>query len=456
MDKSPTDLLTEYLQGLRFEDLPPDVVASAKLFLLDYLASAMAGYKINGVFNQAVWDVVGGMGGKKESRVIFRGARLPAPNAALLNAAYGHGADMDDGNRTAQGHPGVVAMSVALALAEAHDLSGKDAILAMVVGYEVFVRLATAINPSHLSRGFHTTGTVGTIAGAAAAAKALKLPLEQFRSAIGLAALQASGLLEVMESGQMNKPLHPAKAAFNGILAARLAQAGSEGPREALEGKKGFVRAFSDKADLSILAKDLGKKFRISSCYIKLYPACRHVHAAIDAVLDLRQGGLPLNSLEKVKVYLYPAGINLTGSIREPATVDDAKFSLTYAVATALTKGRFTLDDLDVEKNFDRETRAQIAKIEVIGDPKLENREANIRGARVELLMKDGTIRQKEVPLPKGDPEVPATPADIENKLKFSAEGIFTEARQQEIVKTVQKLERLKSLGRLTRLLVIE
>ena len=456
MDKRPTDLLADFIHTLRFEDLPKDVVESAKLFLLDYLASAMAGYKINRIFNEALWSVVGGMGGKKESRVFFQRAKLPAPNAALLNAAYGHGADMDDGNRTAQGHPGVAVMPVALSLTEAHRLTGRDAIVAVVVGYDIFVRLATAMNPSHLSRGFHTTGTVGTVAAGGAAAKALNLTLSEVRNTLGFAALQAAGLLEVAESGQMAKPLHPAKAAFGGILSARLAEAGAEGPREPLEGRKGFIRAFTDHVDLDILLKDLGKDFRISSCYFKLYPACRHTHAAIDAASNLRRSGIPSPALlEKIKVHVYPAAINLTGSIYEPKNEDEAKFSLAYTVATALTKGNFTLQDLDVAKSFDRETRALVSKIEIISDPLLENRAANIRGARVELVMKNGTIRQEEVKLPKGEPEVPVTFEDIEVKMKSCAETVFPEDRLRAIARTVKKLDRLKNMGSLTKLMIL-
>jgi 2-methylcitrate dehydratase PrpD len=456
MDNRPTDLLSDFIHKLRFEDLPKDVVESAKLFLLDYLASAMAGYKINHVFNDALWSVFGPMGGKKESSVFFHKAKLPAPNAALLNAAYGHGADMDDGNRTAQGHPGVAVMPVALSLAEAHRLTGRDAILAMVVGYDIFVRLATAMNPSHLSRGFHTTGTVGTIAAGGAAAKALNLDLDKVRNSLSFAALQAAGLLEVAESGQMAKPLHPAKAAFSGILSARLSEAGAEGPREPLEGRKGFIKAFTDHMDLDILLKDLGKDFRISSCYFKLYPACRHTHAAIDAASNLRRSGIPSPALlEKIKVHVYPAAINLTGSIYEPKNEDEAKFSLAYTVATALTKGNFTLQDLDVAKSFDGAARALVSKIEIISDPLLENRAANIRGARVELVLKDGTIRQEEVKLPKGEPEVPVTFEDIEVKMKSCADTVFPEERLQAIARTVKKLDSLKNINPLTRLLVL-
>ena len=454
MDKKPTDLLANYVHRLRFEDLPGEVVESAKLVLLDYLASAMAGYKINRIFNDALWGVVSDMGGKKESRVLFQGARLPAPLAAMMNAAYGHGADLDDGHRTAQGHPGVGTIPAVLALAEAHGLSGRDVIVAIVAGYDIFVRMATALNPSHLSRGFHTTGTIGTIAAAGAAAKALKLPLAGVRNALSLAALQAAGLLEVAESGQMAKPFHPAKAAFNAILAARLAQAGAEGPREPLEGRKGFIKAFADQADLDALRKDLGKKFRISSCYIKLYPACRHTHGAIDAALKLRQGGLPsLNTVKAVKVHVYPAAINLTGSIFKPKNGDEAKFSLPYTVATALTKGHFNLKDLNAAKGLDKDTRGVISKLEIISDPKLENRAANLRGARVELVLKDGTVLKEEVTLPKGDPEVPATDADMEGKLRFCAEDVFPEQRQRAILKTVKKLDQIGSVGGLMKLL---
>jgi 2-methylcitrate dehydratase PrpD len=455
MDKKPTDLLANYVYRLRFEDLPGEVVESAKLVLLDTLASAMAGYKINRIFNGALWNVVGGMGGKKESRVFFQGTRLPAPHAALMNAAYGHGADLDDGNRTAQGHPGVGTIPAVLALAEAHGLSGRDVITAIVAGYDIFVRMATALNPSHLSRGFHTTGTIGTLAAAGAAAKALKLPLAGVRNTLSLAALQAAGLLEVAESGQMAKPFHPAKAAFNAILAARLAQAGAEGPREPLEGRKGFIKAFADHADLEILGKDLGKKFRISSCYIKLYPACRHTHGAIDAALKLREALPSLNALNAVKIHIYPAAISLTGSITKPKNEDEAKFSLRYTVATALTKGHFTLKDLDAAKGLDKETRGVISKIEIISEPKMENRAANIRGARVELLLKDGTTLREEVKLPKGDPEVPVTDEDMGGKLRFCAEDLFPETRQRVIRETVKKLDRLENVSGLMKLLVL-
>ncbi len=255
MSKQPTQLLAEYVSNLQWQALPPEVVESAKLRVLDYLASAMAGYRLNRTFSDTVTGMYRDMGGVKESRVLFSDLQLPAPNAAFLNAAYGHGADIDDGHRTANGHPGIVVIPAALALAEAHHMSGKDVILAVVAGYDVFVRLASAVNPAHFARGFHSTGTVGTIAAAAAAAKVLRLDFEGVRNSISLGAVQAAGVHEISESAQASKPLSPAKAAYGGVLSGRMARLGIEGPLEALEGTKGFLKAFTDKFDFEILAE---------------------------------------------------------------------------------------------------------------------------------------------------------------------------------------------------------
>ena len=443
MSKQPTQLLAEYVSNLQWQALPPEVVESSKLRVLDYLASAMAGYRLNRAFSDTVTRMYRDMGGTEESRVLFSELQLPAPNAAFLNAAYGHGADIDDGHRTAQGHPGIVVIPAALALAEAQRMSGKDLILAVVAGYDVFVRLASAVNPAHFNRGFHSTGTVGTIAAGAAAAKVLNLNFEEVRNAISLAAVQAAGVHEISESAQASKPLSPAKAAYSGVLAGRMAQLGIEGPLEALEGSNGFIRAFTDKFDFEILEKELGQRFDITRCYVKLYPACRHCHGAIDAAIRLHEAGdARPEAIEKIKVYIYPAAIKIVGSTFEPASADAAKFSLPYCVATGLRNGTFTLGSLDVARSFDSGIRELVRKIEIISDPALENRAANLRGSRVQLFFKDGASKEAAVTLPKGDPEVPVTNADVENKLRRCAEELLPADRAEALIRAVWELEK--------------
>lgn len=446
----PTTLLSRYISCLQYHDLPSDVVSYTKVLVLDYLASAMAGYKVNKVFNRAVLEVIGKMGGKPESTVLFGGGRLPAAHAGLINAVYGHGADLDDGNRTATGHPGTSIIPAVLSLAEAHGLCGKDAITAIVTGYDVYVRLGNIMLPSHFLRGFHSTGTIGAVAAGAASAKILGLDEDGVRRSISLAAVQASGLHEVSDSGQMAKPINPGNAARTGIVSALLAQAGAEAPKDPLEGEKGFLKAFADGADWSTLPDDLGKHFKINTCYIKLYPACRHAHAPVDAAKRLREAGIPEpNAIEAIKIYTYPSAIQIAGNIFEPKNEDEAKLSITFATATAMVSGHFTLDDLKNGGHLSDEVKALIGKMQIVNEPALQNKEAGIRGARIDILLKDGSVKSETILLPKGDPEVPLQGNDMSEKLRSCASSLYDNETQQKLYDTAMGLDELDSVSKL-------
>jgi 2-methylcitrate dehydratase PrpD len=449
-----TKLFCRYVSGLQFQHLPAGVVDSAALHVLDNLASAMAGYKVNRVFNQAVREVFGGMGGKPESTAWFGGGRLPAAHAGFINAVYGHGADLDDGNRTATGHPGVAIIPAVLSLAEAHGRGGKDAITAIVAGYDVYVRLGNLMMPCHFERGFHSTGTIGAVAAGAASAKILGLSEDGVRRALSLAAVQASGLHEVSDSGQMAKPLNPGNAARTGIISALLAKAGADAPKDPLEGDKGFLKAFADGPHWSTLPDDLGRHFKITTCYIKLYPACRHAHAPVDAALRLREAGIPgVNAIEAIKIHTYPAAIAIAGNIFEPKNEDEAKLSITFAVATAMATGRFQLGDLQSAGRLSDEVKALIGKMQIVNEPALQNREAGIRGARIDLVLKDGTVKSETVPLPKGDPEVPLQGREMLEKLKSCAADLYDRQTQQQLYDQAMGLADLDRVSRLMEML---
>ncbi|MDX9872483.1 MAG: MmgE/PrpD family protein [Clostridia bacterium] len=454
--KNNTIRLLDYLYECAGPDLGPDVTARVKLAIMDFIASGLAGYRINQVFNEAAYKVFIGLGGKPESTIMLYGMKLPAIHAATINGMIGHGADIDDGHKQAMGHPGVAVIPAVLALAEAKKSSWQEIAAAIVAGYELFVRVARVVNPPHFLRGFHTTGTVGTMAAAAAAAKMMGLPRKEFHHAVSLSALQSAGLLEVTESGQGAKALHPGKAAGNGIFAALLAAAGAGGPLDFLEGEKGFIKAFSGNTDSSPLLQRLGDGYEISGCYYKLYPACRHVHAPIDAALKLNRTGFAAGEIEKVRVHIYPGALKLTGSIYYPQCGDEAKFSLPYTVAVGLAKGAFTLGHLETAAAIAPDVKGLIDKMEIVCDPALEDRQKNIRGTKIEIIFKDGTARMEYVPLPKGDPEVPVTNEDIENKLRSCAENVFSPERAEEIIRAVNHLDAENSILQLSSLLVIE
>ncbi len=445
-----TQEISNFFYGLKYENLPEKVIKYTKLLVLDFLASATAGYRVNKTFNKAALEVYAGMGGKQESTVLFGTGRLPAPNAAFLNAVFGHGADLDDGNRTAMGHPGVATIPAVLALAEACGTKGRDVITAIVSGYDMYVRLSNVVMPSHFMRGFHGTGTVGAVAAGVASAKILGLSEEGIRRSLSLAAIQASGLFEVTESGQMAKPINPGNAVRTGVVSALLAMSGADAPKMPLEGNKGFLKAFSDQVDVDQLLQGLGQEYKITACYMKPYPACRHIHAPIDVALKLRERGIPsLDEIEDIKIYAYPAAIRVTGNIMEPVSIDEAKFSLTYATAVAFHSGHYTLDDLEAADRLSDEIRAWIHKMHIVSDPALENRNANVRGSRIDILLKNGGSLSESVALPKGDPEVPMDENDIRNKLKSCARGILEEKIQDKIYDCGMDLENIGNIREL-------
>jgi len=213
-------------------------------------------------FPQQVVKYYAGMGGKAEATIIAqKGVKFPAVNAAFANAACAHALDMDDGHRMGGGHPGATIIPAAIACAELCNASSEELINGIVVGYEVWIRVAMAINPSNLMRGFHTTGVVGPFGAAAAAASIMHLNKDQTIGAIGLAGLQGAGLLEVMHDDEAAKvkSISTARAAMAGLFAAVIAKEGARGPVAILEGDDGFLRAMSDKVNLEALTRGLDR-----------------------------------------------------------------------------------------------------------------------------------------------------------------------------------------------------
>lgn len=440
-----TKILSEFSYKLKFEDLGEKVVDTTKKYIADYYAAALAGIRANTLFNEAVNAVILDMGGNAECDFIFSDEKIPAPNAAFLSACYAHGADMDDGNRKAMGHVGAHVISAVLTLAQTLPVSGKDVITAINVGYEVYNRVAAAVQPGLVHRGFHSTGTAGAIACGAAAAKLMGMDEEGIYNTMALSAIQSSGLIIIAESGQCCKPVNPANAAKTGIISARLIAKGIKSSAYPLESKKGFFHAMSDEVDEKMITEGLGETFTICESYMKPYPSCRHTHCGIECALDIR-GRLPENAvIENVKVYIYKNAIDIAGQIIIPKVNDDAKFSVHYALVTALIKGHFNLSDLDVSV-IDSEVLRVIEATTLIYDPSMENRDAGIRGCRVVVTLTDGSEYEKTVLIPLGDAEKPFSWQDIKEKLSACSEGLLSGAQQKKLLDNICSLENCDSI----------
>jgi len=443
-----TQRLSQFIAKLRFEDLSETVVETTKMYILDYYAACFAGIKVNRKFNRIMEEIFFEMGGREEASVLCENKKLPVGNAAFMNAVYAHGADMDDGNRKAMGHVAAHVMSAVFSLAETLEISGKDIITAINVGYEVYNRAAAAVQPGLVRRGFHSTGTAGALACGAASAKLLGLDENGIYHAISLAAIQSSGLMLITESGQSCKPINPANAARSGILAAQLAKKGIESSSYPLESPKGWFHAMSDSVDESMITDGLGEIFTICESYLKPYPSCRHTHCGIDAALKIRchllenYGKIDIRHIKQITVNIYPNAIRVAGNILVPRTDEDSKFSIHYALAVALWRGHFDLDDLKVI-DIEPELSRIIEKVVLTPDESMENAKAGIRGAKVSLELSDGTIFEESIIIPKGDAANPFTMQELQHKLAACAHSVISEEEQMRLIHSVESFEKI-------------
>lgn len=451
MDNSALRSLTlaNFLADLRFEDLPNHVITEAKRRILDYFASAYAGRLVNSVMNAAVFELITGDGGKEESSLLFSGKKVPAGNAAFVNAVYGHGADIDDGHKTAMGHPGVTIIPAVLALAEARSKSAREIITAVVAGYEVYIRLSNCVMPGLFNRGFHGTGIVGAVASSAACAKVLGYDADKIHRAISFGALHSAGLFNVSDSGQMSKPINPGHASHSGVFCALLAGIdGAMPPEDPFEGPKSFFHAYTDDCHPDELIRDLGRKYMIETAYIKLYPACRHMHPAVDAGAEaMRKGLVDIDKLTAVKLYTYQTSIKSTGLICYPKCGDEAKFSIRYALACALTTGNYSFANLEKAAEMPDDVRHLIDIMEVILDETCENKAKGIRGSRLELVYSDRPSEVISIPLPKGEPELPLNDEDMRNKLTMCSESFIQLNDQNDIFNMIMDLENIGDIS---------
>lgn len=440
-----SEILSEFAYNLKFSDLSEEVVDTTKRYIADYYAASFAGIKVNGTFNGAVIDVISEMGGKQECDYIFSENRLPAANAAFLSACMAHGADMDDGNRKAMGHIGAHVISTALTLCQILDVTGEDIITAINVGYDVYNRVAAAVQPGLVHRGFHSTGTAGAIACGAVAAKLMGMDKEGIYNTMALSAIQASGLIIIAESGQSCKPVNPANAAKTGILSAKIISRGVKSSEYFLESKKGYFHAMSDEVDTKMITEGLGKSFTICESYMKPYPSCRHTHCGIECALDIRKKLTENDKIKDVKVYIYKNAIDIAGQIKVPKVSDDAKFSIHYSLACALSKGHFNLSDLDISNMSDELLRV-IDNTELIVEPTMEDRDKGIRGSRVVVTTESGSVLEKTVLIPLGDAANPLTWNDLEEKLSACSEGLLSSEKQKKLMENIHNFDRFNKI----------
>ena len=438
--------LANYSVGMTYEKLPPDVISFTKLCILDYFGSAIAGSDKPPI--QMISDLIKEMGGAEQAN-LFTGGKSSVLQATLLNGASSHVVELDDIHKGSIIHAATVVIPAALAIAEWKELSGKELITAIVVGYEVCYRIGEAVSPSHYYY-WHNTATCGTFGAAIAAAKLLQLTEEETIHALGNAGTQAAGLWEFIEDGAMTKQLHAGKAAMNGVLAALLAQKGFTGPLKILEGNRGFFKAMSDEYDTTKITKSLGSEFKILENSFKIHASCRHTHHAIDLLKEVFKEHHPkFEEIESITVKSYKSAIDITDN-SDPQTEYAAKFSLQFCSALAILKGSAGLTDFNESTLWDSQIRALLKKVKVGVDAKINNSYPEKWGSSVEVVLTNGEVISKVTDFPKGDPENAVTSEELIEKFEQMTQQLSSENKQR-IIENILELERI---GNVTKVMV--
>lgn len=441
-----TRTLVHFSHVLDSGALSSEVVGRAKYLLLDYLGVAIAGSLTES--SQPIYRMLSRSVTPGPCTVFGAALQTSPESAALANGAAAHSVELDDTHQGGSIHPGVVMFSTAIALSETQpDIDSGQFVAAVVAGYEVATRLAMALQPKyHYQLGFHPTATCGVFGAAVIAAKLLRLSEEQMLSAVGIAGSMAAGSLEFLADGTWTKRLHPGLAARNGILAAKLAAEDFQGPTTILEGRDGFLRAYSRKSKPELVTKNLGKDFEIMHTSIKPHACCRYMQSPIDGLIELAvKHDIQPAQIERVEVAVLEAGWSLVCEPRKrkyaPSNVVDAQFSMPYGAAATLTYRAAGLDQFTVENLHSPQIESLMGKVVLQKDKRIEKNFPEEWPSIVQVRLTNGKHFEKRVRYPKGDPENPLTWQELSSKFHSLATHVFPKSRCNQIVSSVKQMK---------------
>jgi len=452
--------LAHFIAGLRLDALPAPVVDRAVLLTLDTLGNALAAAGED--FGRAALDTAERLGGAPESALLGRPTRVAAANAVLANATLAHGLDFDDTREDAIVHTSCVAVTTALALAEATGASGRELLEAAIAGVEVMCRVGLAVPGALHARHFHPTAIAGGFGAVAAAGRLQRLTEDQLTHAFGIVGSQAAGIIEYLADGSWTKRMHAGWAAHAGVVATLLARAGFTGPATVLEGEHGLYAAFAgghDAARLASLLDSLGRVWELEALTLKPYPCGSIAQPYMDCAARLRERDcIRADAVTAIRCRTSAGPVprlwEPLAAKHAPPNGYAAKFSLPYLIAVIVVKGHAGLAEFTDTAVRDPDVLGLASRVTYELDPTIDYPRQFV--GDVEVTLADGRRLRERQDRPRGGPDAPLTRAELEAKFRGNAGLALPAARADAIIAAVRALPGASSLKDLSAALTPE
>lgn len=451
--------IVSFVTRTKFNDVPEEIIGLAKGFVLDGLGVILAGTTERG--SKILHTYVRQIGGKQECTVLGAGFKAPAAKAALSNGVSGHAMDYDDTQLSTSKeavyglltHPTIPVLSSALATAEQLKSTGKEFLLAYIMGVEAECRIADAINPRHYQAGFHTTATIGGLGATVAVGKLLRLKVDALERALALGASMASGLRE--NFGTMTKPLHAGRSAENGVTAAQLAKRGFTSAKGILEAKRGLFNAMAGGFDETKIAGRLGHPYFMQEpgISIKPYPSGSLSHPAQDLILDMvKEHGINASDIEAIDV---GTNSNVPNALIYPMPTNalEGKFSIPFCMAIGVLERKAGIAQFQDRKVREPKVVEMMKRVTLYVDDEMEGLGYDQVRSRIRIKLKDGRTVEGRADVAKGHPLKPMNWEELGEKFRDCGLLVLPRRNVDRAIDLVGKLERERNLLPLIRLL---
>ena len=465
-EKTYSQQIAEISTKLTLADIDQRTLENAKIFMLDCLGCILSGSQI--VNAKVIRKAIEEIQPDGDCTILGTGRKTNSMMAALINGTTGHSQDYDDDHREGTQHASVAVLPAVLALAEKYGKSGADVLLAYIIGSDVTIRSGEAFLGTSYYAGWHLTGTCGVMGAAAGAAKVMGLDVQQTVDALGVAGSAAGGLGAFNSNGSWTKRFHAGQSAMNGVLAAEMGKAGYFAPAAVYEDKDGWLNCFSYKGgafgydpvlpdgiqDGSKLVENFGKKWEMADNSIKLHSCCRFTNNFCDCAIDIHnQPGFDWTKVKAIHAecnrftdtkLCRPEEVK-----RHPKNIVNAQFSLFYEIACGLVKGRVIPESFTEDAIQDERINHLCDLVTWEINPEFEAVYPDRYPAKVTVTMEDGSIYVGEVAYPKGDPEYPATKAEVTEKFRQNAANTIGSVKAERVIELVDSIEQLDTVDEL-------